>query len=526
MLRKPSGLDSGLTRPQMVSYDCRIRRIIVKFVLRDEVSSQLTMGESCRMVMSVNRRSLLAAAAAVPFLKNPARAEAQPILLRAGTRIIEVNGKPAKVFSLTGPSGQPGLQFTLGDRFRVRLSNETGGDTLIHWHGMTPPSEQDGVPMVSQPLLSPGGSYDYDFAIARSGTHWMHSHVGLQEQRLLAAPLIVHETAEPVFDEAEHVVLLHDFTFRDPGEILAELRSGGGAHAGHAMDHSTMDHSGAGGGQPAGMAMGSMLNDVVYDAYLANDRTLADPEIVRVERGGRIRLRIINACAASNLWVDLGELDGELVAVDGHAVHPVRARVFPLAIAQRADIRLAIDRAGAFPVLFRPEGVALRTGIVFATPDAPVARIGETGEAPAPALDLALEKSLRAVAQLRQDPVTRTETVMLTGGGADYSWGLNGRPSMHDTVFHVRLGEKIDVLMHNMTTMAHPMHLHGHYFKVVAIDGTAIDGALRDTVLVPPNSTVTVRFDADNPGTWAFHCHHVYHMNAGMMGTIGYVNAA
>jgi FtsP/CotA-like multicopper oxidase with cupredoxin domain len=97
---------------------------------------------------------------------------------------------------------------------------------------------------------------------------------------------------------------------------------------------------------------------------------------------------------------------------------------------------------------------------------------------------------------------------------------------MHDVLFTVRMGERVEVMMHNMTSMSHPMHLHGHYFKVVAIGSERIDGAVRDTVLVPPGETVTIAFDANNPGTWAFHCHHVYHMNAGMMGAIAYLDAA
>jgi FtsP/CotA-like multicopper oxidase with cupredoxin domain len=96
----------------------------------------------------------------------------------------------------------------------------------------------------------------------------------------------------------------------------------------------------------------------------------------------------------------------------------------------------------------------------------------------------------------------------------------------HETLFTVREGERIAVMMHNMTAMAHPMHLHGHYFKVTAIGNRAIDGAIRDVVLVPPMETVTVVFDADNPGTWAFHCHHLYHMNSGMMGAIAYTSPA
>ena len=97
---------------------------------------------------------------------------------------------------------------------------------------------------------------------------------------------------------------------------------------------------------------------------------------------------------------------------------------------------------------------------------------------------------------------------------------------MHDTIFTVRENEIIEVIMQNQTGMAHPMHLHGHYFKVVAINNVPIEGALRDTVLVPPSTSVTIRFAADNPGNWAFHCHHLYHMNAGMMGAIRYSNAA
>ena len=363
--------------------------------------------------------------------------------------------------------------------------------------------------MLSQAPLRPGESFDYDFVNTRSGTHWMHSHLGLQEQQLLAAPLIVRETAEPLFDEQEHVVLLHDFTFRDPQEILTELKSGGG-HAGHAM---------------VGMEM-AMLNDITFDAYLANDRTLADPEVVRVGKATQNRLRIINGSAASNMWIDLGALQGELIAVDGNAVFPLKGSLFPLAIAQRADIRVKLpEGSGAWPILFRPEGLGVRTGIYLATQGAEIAKLASEGEM-APEVNLVQEMKLRSVAVLPPEPVTRTEILILTGGGADYLWGLNGKSSMHETIFTVRESERIEVIMQNQTGMAHPIHLHGHYFKVAAINNVPIDGALRDTVLVPPSTSVTIRFAADNPGNWAFHCHHLYHMNAGMMGAIRYSNAA
>ena len=401
----------------------------------------------------------------------------------------------------------------LGERFRARVKNDLDVETLLHWHGLNPPSDQDGVPMLSQAALKPGESFDYDFVNTRSGTHWMHSHLGLQEQQLLAAPLIVRETAEPLFDEQEHVVMLHDFTFRDPQEILKELKSGGGGHAGHAV-----------GGME--MAMPGMLNDIQFDAYLANDRTLADPEVVRVGMATQIRLRIINGSAASNMWIDLGALQGELIAVDGNAVYPLKGSLFPLAVAQRADIRVKLpEGSGAWPVLFRPEGLRARTGIYLATQGAEIAKFASEGEV-APEVDLVQEMKLRSVAVLPPEPVTRTEILTLTGGGVDYLWGLNGKSSMHETIFTVRESERIEIIMQNQTGMAHPMHLHGHYFKVAAINNVSIEGALRDTVLVPPSTSVTIRFAADNPGNWAFHCHHLYHMNAGMMGAIRYSNAA
>ncbi len=460
------------------------------------------------MNRKLSRRAVFQGIFATPFAAGLAGAKT-PAELRVASRIIEVNGRAAKVFGIIS-SGGNGLSLMLGERFRARVKNDLDVETLLHWHGLNPPSAQDGVPMLSQAALKPGESFDYDFVNTRSGTHWMHSHVGLQEQQLLAAPLIVRETAEPLFDEQEHVVMLHDFTFRDPQEILTELKGGGGGHAGHAM---------------GGMEM-AMLNDITFDAYLANDRTLADPEVVRVGRATQIRLRIINGAAASNMWIDLGDLQGELIAVDGNAVFPLKGSLFPLAIAQRADIRVKLpEGSGAWPILFRPEGLSARTGIYLATQDAEIARLSSEGDV-APEVGLAQEMKLRSVAALPREPVTRTEILTLTGGGADYLWGLNGKSSMHETIFTVRENELIEVIMQNQTGMAHPMHLHGHYFKVVAINNVPIEGALRDTVLVPPSASVTIRFAADNPGNWAFHCHHLYHMNAGMMGAIRYSNAA
>jgi FtsP/CotA-like multicopper oxidase with cupredoxin domain len=460
------------------------------------------------MTFNTTRRSFLqgaAAAGAMIFAKR-SRAAIPPIRvpLAAKARDIIVKGRAAKVLGILAPSDVSGLVINEADGFNVELTNGLQEQTLIHWHGQTPPSDQDGTPMLSQPPLAAGAIQSYEFA-ARPGTHWMHSHVGLQEQLMLAAPLIVKSRAELEADMQEHVVMLHDFTFRNPQEILDELKAGGGGHA--------MHHEG-------------MVNDIMYDAYLANDRTLDDPEIVKMERGGRIKLRIINAAASSNMWIDLGGVSGELVAADGNPIAPLSGSRFALAVAQRADIIISLpNEEGAWPILFQAEGAAERTGIVLATAAGAVAKVAAMGEM-APAITLEQELQLRAASPLKPEPITRTEIVRLTGGGSDYVWGLNGKSDMHATLFTVKLGERIAIALHNETTMSHPMHLHGHHFQVVSIDGTVFPGAMRDTVLVPPKATVIIAFDAENPGNWAFHCHHIYHMNSGMMGAIGYTSAA
>src|SRR5712692_8558646 len=161
---------------------------------------------------------------------------------------------------------------------------------------------------------------------------------------------------------------------------------------------SNMTH---GSGSMAGMTMD--INDVEYDAFLANYRTLRDPDVVRVEPGGQVRLRIINGSAATNFHIDLGRLKGDLIAVDGDAVAPVPGSRFGLAIAQRADIRLKLPAGlGSYPILALREGAAERAGIVLATTGAKISKISSKAAKASSVLGLDLERSLRAAAPLEQ----------------------------------------------------------------------------------------------------------------------------
>jgi FtsP/CotA-like multicopper oxidase with cupredoxin domain len=451
--------------------------------------------------------------------------------------VLEVNGRPAKVFGLTGPDGRPGIRLAAGERFRVDLANESGARTLVHWHGQLPPWTQDGFPWPQTPPIANGAVQAYDYAPI-PGTYWMHSHHDMQEQSLMTAPLIVRSAAELHEDRQEVVLMLHDFTFRTPEEVLAGL-TGTSVAAAQAMaqkSEAPADKDDAGIPRPPNVGMAALLpgtampgmtmsgpggmhmdlNDVHYDAFLANDRTLADPQIVRVERGGHIRLRVINGASSSQFWIDLGELVGRVVATDGHLVHPVAGNRFPLAMAQRLDIQIDLPGAGAFPILARLEGGSRQTGIVLATADAPVSRIAKSAEAASP-VDLSLEAKLMAVEPLPPRSADTVQTIVLGGGMKPYAWSMNGEYWPHVSPLMLAKGQRVEIDLLNRTMMAHPIHLHGHVFQVIAIDGRPIQGAVRDTVLVMPMGRVRLAFDADNPGRWALHCHNLYHMVTGMM---------
>ena len=227
----------------------------------------------------------------------------------------------------------------------------------------------------------------------------------------------------------------------------------------------------------------------------------------------------------SNYHLELGQLKGELIAVDGFRTAPVMAGRFPIAVAQRLDIRLKLPRGpAAHPVLAVLEGDRRQTGIVLAAGRAPVARIADTVSTPSAALTLDLERRLHAAEPLRPRKADRVHTLNLTGDMARYIWSINNIPWNKDVPpLPIAKGERVELVMINQTRMPHPMHLHGHEFQVVDIDGKRITGAVRDTMLVTPGRRVVIAFDANNPGLWAFHCHLLYHLDAGMFTTFRYV---
>lgn len=470
--------------------------------------------------MTQTRRQFLTATAGLALMPAlPRMGFAAPTAsLTVASRQLEVLGKAAKVYGITGPDGKPGLMAREGDRFTGLVDNQSGEDLILHWHGQVLARNTDDRTRPNGGAQPNATQEAYDFPLT-PGTHWMHSHT-LSEQQLLAAPMVTVETEAG--DVPQAVIMLHDFSFRPPAEIAAGLMTAQGHHMA-GMDMGGMDMGGMdmGGMKMSGMAMPGMThaNDVDYDAYLANDRTLADPDVIAVEPGP-LRVRIINGATATAFWINTGTLAAQVVAVDGNKVAPTSRASIPLAQGQRLDLLVQIPAAGgAFPLLAQVENAGTQTGVILATSGAEIGKVPSQAAIPAPFMDLTFDASLTALTPLPAKPADAQLHIAL-GMEPGYRWTINGAAHGEAAPLQAALGSRVEMMFMNPTMMMHPMHLHGHHVQVVDLGLGRFNGPRRDVVMVPPGGMVTVAVDFDKAGAWFLHCHHLYHMASGMMTSV------
>jgi FtsP/CotA-like multicopper oxidase with cupredoxin domain len=486
---------------------------------------------------------MLAAIAAVGLLRaesSEVKTEAKPVKLFVREVPITVLGRTVKVTTIDQSDGVQGCGPAQSDGFHVELFNQLPVPTSIHWHGLILPNLMDGVPYLNQEPIPPGGSYKYDFSLRQSGTYWMHSHYGLQEQQLTSAPMIISGPAQSKVADAEFTVMLTDFSFTSPQDILKSLTANmDGMHEKNDMKAMSMSNPEQSltvqQWEPGSKRLISRQVkgpapdiDVKYDALLANRRTLDDPQVFAVKFEQTVLLRLIAASAATNFFIDTGDLDATIVAADGEKVKPLKGNFFQLAVAQRLDLLITIPaNGGLFPILALGEGSTLQTGFLLATPgkEKQKPELGIRGQRMTGGLDNTQESRLEAEEPLPERSVQRSLPSVLGGNMKSYEWTINGAAYPNRNSLNVKEGERVELINRNETGMSHPMHLHGHVFEVTEIDGQKISGAKRDTILVPPKSIIKIVFDADNPGVWAYHCHILYHLAAGMFTVLKYEGA-
>lgn len=465
---------------------------------------------------------------------------------------INITGRNVQAMTVNDSIPGPTLSFKVGDTARIHVRNEMDVETSVHWHGILLPNLQDGVPYVTTPPIMPGGTFTYEFPITHSGTYWYHSHTGLQEQRGVFGSIVIEPETLPVKVDIDHVVVLSDWTDEDPDEVLRTLKSGSKYYS--LKKGSVQSVSGAIKAdaltdvlQRSWMRMPPMdISDIAYDRFLVNGKPSA---VLDALPGQIVRLRIINAAASTYFYLQFAGGHMMLISADGVDVQTVHTDRFLIAIAETYDVIIKVPENGAHEFRATAQdgsgytSLYIGKGNHIAAPDVPKPNLykmhsgghSKTGKdikgmghssgkmkmpmnerPPVPYDDLRSPSSTA----LREDLPVREVRLELTGDMERYVWSLNGKTLNEADVIKIKKGENVRFVLVNKTVMHHPMHLHGHFFRVVNKHGDY--SPLKHTVDVPPLGTRVMEFYADKEKDWFFHCHLLYHMKAGMARIVHY----
>jgi FtsP/CotA-like multicopper oxidase with cupredoxin domain len=268
--------------------------------------------------------------------------------------------------------------------------------------------------------------------------------------------------------------------------------------------------------------MGGMMGSLGIPDYLAllvNGRPPQDPPTFDVKRGERVRMRLLNPSGATTYRVAIAGHRMRVSHTDGRPVKPVEVDALEIGMGERYDVIVAAENPGAWVLAAAPsQGSPEPARAVLRYLDAPASgrRAVEEPEGLRRGRLLQLHD---LVAFEDADPPAdpdRNVDLVLSGGMMSAAWTIGGQVYPDAVPIQIRRGENVQFRMRNMSPGIHPMHLHGHFFRV--------GEAWKDTVLVPPHmGRVSFTFRADNPGRWFFHCHNAYHMEMGMAREVRYV---
>ncbi len=491
--------------------------------------------------------------------------------LNVNYKTLNVTGKDVKAMSLNDSIPGPTLRFREGDVARIRFHNLMDVPTSVHWHGILLPFRQDGVPYVTNPPIEPGETKEFEFTIKQSGTYWFHSHTGLQEQRgVYGSIVITPKDGERVSSDQDKVIVLSDWTDQNPNEILRTLKSGNDFYS---LKKGTLQslQGAAKKGALMGVYKRSLMrmppmdiSDVAYDAFFSNGRK----EItIPAKPGEKVRLRFINASTATYFNMRFSGGPVEIISSDGIDVQPVKVNNFLMTVAETYDLIVTVPENGSHEFRATAQDGSGHTSIFIGSgkrilaPNVPKpnlykmnmsmdngggkmkgmsSEMGRTMDHSQ--MDMPTDSSmgemkgmdsknerpstpyekLRSVGKstLPKENPTREVVLNLTGDMERYVWSINGETLSADNMIRIRHGENVRFVLINKTMMHHPMHLHGHFFRV--INGQGDYSPLKHTVDVAPLATQIIEFEANEYNDWFFHCHILYHAKAGMARVVSY----
>jgi FtsP/CotA-like multicopper oxidase with cupredoxin domain len=447
------------------------------------------------------------------------RSRIRAYALQAAPVDLEVGGREVRTWAYDGGVPGPEIRVTEGDTLRVRVSNGLPAGTTIHWHGQPVVNGMDGVPGVTQPSIEPGEEFTYEFVVPASGSYIYHSHAGLQLDRGLYGPLIVEPKNETLSYDREYTLLLDDWldgVQGTPEDAMEMLKAGADGMEGMEGMPGMEGMEGMGG--MGGDVPSRWPPDIVYPLYLINGRPPEAPEEFEVRRGEVVRLRLMNPSAATIFRVALAGHRMTVTHADGQPVEPVEVDAVRIGMGERYDVLVEAGSPGAWQLAAQAEGtekmaraVLRYEGSVSASP--PPAG-GMPPELKGRLLTYGMLRAAPGAETLPEGATNRTVPLALGGDEKRYVWAINGQRFPDADKISVGKDDRVRFEYRNETMMPHPMHLHGHFFRV---DNGTGEGPIKDTVLVEPMQGLAVDWIADNPGEWALHCHQVYHQEAGMM---------
>ena len=468
-----------------------------------------------------------------------------------GYRDVNITGTAAPALVIDGGIPGPTIEADLNDTLRITFNNRMDVDTSIHWHGVLLPNDQDGVPYLTTPPIAAGGSLTFEYPVTHTGTYWYHAHTGLQEQRGLYGALVFRNPDETHRYDRELVVVLSDWTDEHPHTVLRNLKREDDYYSlkkdtvqswqgvlknGRQAIRNRIDG--------ALIRMGPMdLSDVGYDAFLINGRqSLQNTEI---KQGETVRLRIINASASSYFHVEFSGGDMLLIEADGVPVVERAVERLRLATAETYDVLVHIRDAKRYELRATAEDVSGHAsyylGAGEAVPVLPAVKpnlylVGHGSHGRRRGRMVHDDRhghmhhtseygGLKAKQRTAFDAARNTREIdlRLTGTMERYTWSFDNKTLTEVDKIRINRGEIVRFNLVNETMMHHPIHLHGHFFRV--LNGQGDYAPLKHTVNVPPLDTVTIEFAADEEKDWFFHCHNLYHMKSGMARVVSYTPA-
>ena len=516
--------------------------------------------------------------------------------------IVTFGGKSKHAIAVNGQIPMPALTFTEGDTAEIYVHNELKVSTSLHWHGLFVPNKEDGVPYLTQMPIAPGTTHKYTFPIIQNGTHWYHSHSGMQEQIGMYGALILKKKPEDktfrkgIDDIPQVPIILSEWTNYNPDNV-------------HRMLHNASDWFAIKKGTTQSYAeaikeghfktkltnewkrmLAMDVSDVYYDKFLINGQN--ESQLSQFKAGDKVRLRISNAGASSYFWLTYAGGKMTVVANDGNDVEPVEVDRLIIGVSETYDVIITIpEKNTSYAFLATPEdrtqsaSIFIGEGIKKAATPLPKLKYFEgmkmmnemmnmDGTMDDMGMKMSLQKmdmnsvmypeisgaskSKRAEKKgamemdhsghemdskssaivtlnysmlksptkttLPADAPVRELRFELTGNMNRYVWSMDNVVFSETDKILIKKGENLRITLYNNSMMRHPMHLHGHDFRV--LNGQGEYAPLKNVLDIMPMETDTIEFAANADGDWFFHCHILYHMMSGMNRVFSYENSA